>query len=121
MRPKLKRAVKLSFWAFVFWITAFSLVSKIGWKKHGPNQPLSWEELFSRLPLVITLALICALVVGLGSLLEKMPPQQDVICPRCGIDQPEFEKDLLSEKRTCIACKETTPKVEWKFLNAKSE
>lgn len=116
MHPKLKRAAKFSSWAFAFWFIVFSLITKVGYKKHAPNQPLSWEQWIDQLPIVVAMALISSAVIGLGSLLEKMPLEEEFICPRCGIDQPDRKKDLLSETRTCIACKETSPKSEWKSL-----
>lgn len=121
MHPKLRRAINLSFWAFVYWFIMLSLVTKTGCNKYGPSQPLSWEEWFGQLYMVAALGLIISLVLGLGSLLEKLEPQEEFICPRCGIDQPDRENDFLSDTRRCIACKEVSPKTEWKSLGIKSE
>jgi hypothetical protein len=117
MLAKLKSVLRITAIAYLPCLLLLSIFFKLGARKYGPWQPISWDQLIHQLPLVALFTLTICFFAGLSTLWERKPEKEKIVCPHCGAPQEEKPEEATWRMRQCIACHETSHRIEWEIFS----
>lgn len=117
MLAKLKTALRITAISYLPCFLLLSIGIKLGSRKYGPWQPISWEQFIHQLPYVAILTLAVCFFAGLSTLWERKPKIEKIVCPHCGVPQKEKQEEATRRMRQCIACREVSHRIEWEIFS----